>query len=103
MPKPRKASTNDPIHSDRYRRERKRYRDKCEKFRVPCHLCGQPIRWDVPAGDPDAFELDHFFPRSTHPELAMDPANWRPSHCSCNRSRGNDDVRPLLGTPSEAW
>ncbi|WP_043456490.1 HNH endonuclease [Gordonia polyisoprenivorans] len=88
--------------SDRqYRKARDRYRAKCEQFNVPCHLCGQPIIWGPDS--PDPFTLDHFYPRSTHPELALDPGNFRPSHASCNKSRGAKDVRPLLGNPSEAW
>lgn len=101
MPKPRKTSTADAIHSDAYRRARARFRAKCEQYRVGCHLCGMSVDYGPNSSDP--WELDHFFARSKYPELGLDPENFRSSHRSCNRSRGDDDVRPVLGTPSEDW
>lgn len=89
--------------STKYRRERKRFRAKCEAVKAPCHLCGQGIDYTIPSGDPNAWECDHFYPVEDYPELAEDPANFRPSHKDCNGSRGRDAVRPTLGTPSEEW
>ena len=37
----------------------------------------------------NSFEADHYHPVSTHPHLALAMGNLRPSHQSCNRSRGN--------------
>lgn len=100
-----KRKPNANRHADtsdrQYRKARDRYRAKCQEFNVPCHLCGQPI--DYGPNSPDPFELDHFYPRSLRPELAMDPGNFRPSHSRCNKARGNADVRPTLGVPSEQW
>lgn len=88
--------------SDRqYRKARDRYRVKCAQVEAPCHLCGQGIDYTPNSADP--WTLDHFHPRSTHPHLAIDPHNFRPSHSSCNKSRGAQDVRPILGQPSEDW
>lgn len=70
---------------------------------VDCHLCGQYIDYDVPANEPDSFEVDHFYSVLSHPELFEDPANFRASHSSCNSSRGTADVKPTLGQLSEAW
>ncbi|QHN17864.1 HNH endonuclease [Gordonia amarae] len=87
-----------------YRKARKRFRAACEKADVPCHLCGDRIDYSLEDGkDPNAFECDHFHPVSTHPHLAYDPANYHAAHLDCNRSRGNRDVRPTLGVPSEEW
>lgn len=94
---PRGTNTSDRV----YRKMRARYRAKCEAVQAPCHLCAQAISYEPNSSDP--WELDHFHPRSTHPHLATEPANFRPSHASCNRSRGNADLRPLLGQPSEDW
>lgn len=85
----------------RYRKVRERFRDQCKRVRAVCHLCGQGIDYEPDSSDP--FELDHFYARSRRPDLALDPANFRPAHRSCNRSRGDKDVRPTLGVPSEDW
>ncbi len=84
-----------------YRKVRARFRAQCEKVGQPCHLCGQRIDYTEDSRDP--WELDHFYPRSVRPELALDPANFRPAHRSCNRSRGDAPVTPTLGVPSEDW
>lgn len=55
-----------------------------------CWLCGMRIDYDVdPNSTPESHNLDHYYPVSTHPELAEDPANWRHSHALCNNERGN--------------
>lgn len=87
----------------RHKALRAEFRQQCENRHAPCHLCSQPIDYTLPKDHPDAFENDHFYPFSTHPELVDDPANFRPSHKSCNSSRGNAEVTPTLGPPSEAW
>lgn len=90
--------------STTYKRERKRFRAQCVKVNAPCHLCGQAIDYTLEDGkDVDSFECDHFYPVDKYPELAEDPANFRPSHRGCNRSRGNKDVKATLGPPSEDW
>ena len=101
----KRRDPNRPVETSdrRYRKPRARFRAECEKVDARCHLCGDRIIWDAPTGHPDGFELDHFYPRSTHPELALDPANFRASHKSCNGSRGNDAVQATLGVPSEEW
>lgn len=70
-----------------------------------CWICGRPIDYTAPANDPDSWEPDHVKPVSLYPELEFDLSNIRPSHASCNRSRGNgtrfgDD---RLGNPSRKW
>lgn len=52
---------------------------------------------------PDAWEPDHVLPVATHPELAFDPGNIKPSHCSCNRARGKKKNDNGLGLPSRIW
>jgi 5-methylcytosine-specific restriction endonuclease McrA len=68
----------------------------------PCWLCGMPIDYDMPDSE-HAFNLDHYYPASTHPEHYEDPANFRASHAKCNQVRGNNPPRPLLGVPSRQW
>ena len=31
---------------------------------LPCHICGRPIDYDLPAGDPMSFEVDEMVPVS---------------------------------------
>ena len=84
---------------------KKTFRTASEQTNEPCWLCGQPIDYTAPPEHPDAFELDHYHPVSTHPQLMEDPANFRPAHSSCNRSRGDTDPTNLLaiGDQSRAW
>lgn len=86
---------------------RSAYREQSATTNAPCWLCGQQnIDYDAPYDDysnDSRFQLDHYWPVSTHPELQEDPANFRPSHAGCNRERGNKAPRPGLGAPSQAW
>lgn len=79
------------------------YTEKCREQNLPCWLCGQKIKYDDPPQTRDAFEPDHFHPRKTHPELAIDPSNLRPAHSSCNRSRGAGQPFAGVGRTSEDW
>lgn len=92
-------------HSNRaWRAIAARFRRECEEIGAPCWMCGQDIQYDQdPTAHPDAFHVDHFYPVSTHPDLALDPGNLRASHRSCNMARG-DGPPPLgLGFNSRKW
>lgn len=86
-----------------YQKMRSEFRAECEAVGAPCWLCGLPIEYRAGQYDEDAFELDHFFPVSTHPEKAEDPENARASHRRCNQVRGNGAPRPGIGSTSEDW
>ena len=79
------------------------YRDQCEEANAPCWLCGQPINYHAAANTPNAFELDHFLPQDDYPELALEPSNFRPAHCSCNRARGKREAPTALGPTTTKW
>lgn len=79
------------------------FRKVCEESDAPCWMDGQPINYAAGPDEPDAFNVDHFYPVSTHPELGNDPANLRPSHRACNIARGNGDAPLGLGQLSEEW
>ena len=53
----------------------------------PCHLCGQPIDYDLPSGDPWSFELDHVVPLARG-GAPWDYANAAASHRICNQRKG---------------
>ena len=82
---------------------RKNYRAKCEAENAPCWLCGQPIDYQAAALHPNAFEVDHYLPRRDYPELILEETNFRPSHCSCNRSRGARDDILEIGPTTIDW
>lgn len=91
-------------HTDKWERVRLACYRRDMKRRAPCWICGQPIDYQAPAGTPDAWEPDHYLPTSSHPEYGYDPANIRPSHSSCNRSRGaRDQAAGDLGVASRIW
>jgi hypothetical protein len=95
------------VSSRAFKADRAEFRAACAEANLHCWLCSQAIDYDAAHddyGNDDRFELDHYYPVSTHPELQADPANYRPSHAGCNRARGNDTVTSTLaGTLSRDW
>jgi len=69
-----------------------------------CRRCGQAtIDYDAQPGEPNAFNAGHVKPWSLYPELREDPSNYQPEHETCNKSAGNRDERPALGSTSRRW
>lgn len=74
----------------------------------PCHICGRPIDYSLPAGDPYSFECDEIVPVSKGGS-PYDRANVDAAHRRCNQKRGNKPIgwRPPKGaTPrvtSRRW
>lgn len=95
-------ANSSPRQTRRFVALRKEFRLLSEAIDEPCWLCGRRIDYLLRDAD-DAFELDHYFPVSTHPDLVEDPANFRAAHRSCNRARGNRAPRAGLGTTSRRW
>lgn len=57
----------------------------------PCHLCGHPIDYSLPARHPMSFEIDEIVPVS----MGGDPfskENTAPAHRICNQRRGNKPI-----------
>lgn len=87
-----------------YQKLRAVFRAECAAADEPCWMDGQPIAYDEPDGTTDdSFELDHYYTVSLHPDKEMDPANFRASHMSCNRRRGNGPPLPQITNPSRNW
>lgn len=76
---------------------RNKQRKEMAARQEPCALCGNPIDYSLPPGDPWSFELDEIVPVSRFREggyesaeqCAQDPANHQPAHRVCNRMKGN--------------
>lgn len=87
-----------------YQALRTPFRAECAATDAPCWMCGQPIAYDEPdSTSDDSFELDHYYPVKTHPHLELDPANFRPSHMRCNRSRSAGAPTPVIDNLSRDW
>ena len=87
---------------------RTEFRTECEKADAPCWVCegAKPIDYKAKHNDYAndlRFQLDHYFPVSTHPHLQEDRSNFRASHAGCNRDRGNQAPDGDLGIPSRIW
>ena len=66
----------------------------------PCHLCGKPIDYSLPAGHPMSYELDEIVPVSKGGDpLRRD--NVAAAHRICNQRRGNKDITWNAAQPGE--
>jgi len=65
------------------------FKASCAARDARCWICKQAIDYGAPGQTPEGFEADHYRPVQTHPDLAYMVGNLRPSHVSCNRSRGS--------------
>ena len=95
-PDPRSTPQWQRLRVDCYERDKSR--------RAPCHICGQPIRYDLkPSSHPDSYEPDHLRDVNSHPELALLPENVAPSHRRCNRARGKKAGIDNIGNRTRDW
>lgn len=80
-----------PVARSRYAangHRRRQLRARLAALGLPCAICGDPIDYSLPAGDPGSFEVDEALPCSLGgSELDWD--NVQPAHRLCNRLKGN--------------
>ncbi len=57
----------------------------------PCHVCGRPIDYSLPAGHPMAFEVDEIVP-VRHGGDPLDYANVDAAHRTCNQRRAQVEM-----------
>lgn len=89
------------------RRELRRY---YKMLGDPCHLCGKPIDYALPAGHPMSFEIDELIPYSKGGD-PFSRKNTAPAHRICNQRRGNsligekgrEEVKDLPAPKSREW
>lgn len=65
-----------------------------------CHLCGEPIDYDLPPGHPQAFEADHIIPVAVGGTSTLD--NIAASHRVCNQRKGDGRRAGRPDTPAPA-
>lgn len=83
------ANKSNPRREHAGKRDKLRARVAAEG--LPCHLCGKPIDYSLPAGHPMAYELDEIIPVSRGGS-PIDRENVAPAHRICNQRRGNKDI-----------
>jgi 5-methylcytosine-specific restriction endonuclease McrA len=66
-----------------------------------CAICGDPINYDLPAGEPESFELDEIVPVALGGSCT-DPDNLQSTHRICNRIK-SDHLNVKLNGLAEAW
>ena len=79
----------------RYGSRRRKLRARLKAMRLPCAICGGPIDYDLPAGDPMSFEVDEIVPVSLGGS-ELDWTNLQPAHRVCNQRKGTK-----IGSPAE--
>jgi 5-methylcytosine-specific restriction endonuclease McrA len=83
------SKTGDP----RWTAEWKRLRRRLVASATHCAACGGALVKDGPARGRWSPSVDHILSVRTHPHLALDPANCRVLHASCNTKRENTSRR----------
>ena len=66
---------------------RRKLRARLKAQGLPCAICGQPIDYDLPAGDPMSFEVDEIVPVALGGD-ELDWSNLQPAHRICNQRKG---------------
>jgi 5-methylcytosine-specific restriction endonuclease McrA len=66
---------------------RDRHRAQIRRGRPPCHICGQPINYDLPYLHPLEFVVDHVIPLALGGPDTL--GNKAAAHRTCNRTKGD--------------
>ncbi|CDD67574.1 putative uncharacterized protein [Eggerthella sp. CAG:368] len=67
---------------------RRKLRARLKAQGNPCAICGQPIDYSLPSGDPLSFEVDEIIPVSLGGN-ELDINNVQAAHRICNQRKGN--------------
>lgn len=75
---------------------RDKHRAIIARDKPPCHLCGQPIDYNLPWWDQMAYVVDHVIPISKGGPDTL--ANKRAAHRKCNRDKSDKPFGKILKT-----
>ena len=73
---------------------RNRARTILRRTKPACHICGEPIDYNLPHTDPRSFVADHVIPVAKGGEDT--PANMRAAHRDCNSTKRARLVAPII-------
>ncbi len=73
---------------------RDRMRATIARAQPACHICGQPIDYDLPHLDPGAYVIDHVIPLTKGGTDTLD--NVRAAHRSCNSTKRARLIAPII-------
>ena len=81
-------------HAPRSTTRRTRLRAAIRRTGAGCHICGQPIDYDLPHTDPMSFVVDHVIPlqRGGNDDLT----NAQAAHALCNARKGTKHHAPIV-------
>ena len=74
--------------------QRKRLRARIRATKANCHICGQPIDYNLPHTDPMSFVVDHVIPLSKGGADTIE--NSRASHARCNAKKSARLIAPIV-------
>lgn len=103
------TAAQSAVWTRQYKELRAELKEMWRAVNAPCCICGiASIDWDGEKNQPKSFELEHRIGRKrciamNRPDLLLDPANMGPSHCRCNRAKGDGDGAAPLGETSEDY
>lgn len=85
--------TGNPRRANGARRDK--VRAVVRSWGRPCAICGDPIDYSLPPGDPWSFEVDEIIPVSKGGS-PFDVDNCQPAHRRCNQWRGARGMGEVL-------
>ena len=81
-------------HAPRSSTRRDAHRKAIARSRAACHICGQPIDYDLPSSNPMAFVVDHVVPLAKGGDDTLD--NKAAAHRTCNSTKAARDFAPIV-------
>ena len=74
--------------------QRDRDRKIIARSQAPCHICGQPIDYELAWHEPRSFVVDHVVPIARGGADNLN--NKRAAHRDCNRAKSDRDHAPII-------
>lgn len=69
-------------------------RARLARSKPACHICGEPIDYQLPHTEPRSFVVDHVVPLAKGGDDA--PSNFKAAHRDCNSKKRARIVAPIV-------